>query len=92
MVEIYRVWLGFFLFWEVIVAKVEEEYYKDRKKEEKEWEIKGAVDTLLKAAEIKKDKKLMADVKKEVAKKQGNLSEILRNTALSITSDKQKEE
>ena len=92
MVEIYRVWLGFFLFWEVIVAKVEEDYYKDRKKEEKEWEIKGAVDTLLKAAEIKKDKKLMADVKKEVAKKQGNLSEILRNTALSITSDKQKEE
>ena len=50
------------------------------------WEISNAVDTLIKAVEIKKDKKLMSKVEKEMKKKQSNISEALRNSALKIVS------
>ena len=58
------------------------------KERQKKWEIANAVDTLIKAVEIKKDKKLMPEVEMEMKKKQNNISEALRNSALKITSEK----
>jgi len=54
------------------------------KERQKKWEIANAVDTLIKAVEIRKDKKLMSEVEKEVRKKQSNISEVLRNSALKV--------
>jgi len=51
----------------------------------KEYEIEYAMDTLLKAEEIKKDKKLMTGISKMLDKKQKNISDILRNLALKIS-------
>jgi len=50
----------------------------------KEYEIEYAMDTLLKAEEIKKDKKLMTGISKMLDKKQKNISDILRNSALKV--------
>lgn len=58
------------------------------KERQKKWEIANAVDTLIKAVEIKKDKKLMPEVEKEMKKKQSNISEALRNSAIKIISEK----
>lgn len=58
------------------------------KERQKKWEIANAVDTLIKAVEIKKDKKLMPEVEKEMKKKQSNISEALRNSALKVISEK----
>lgn len=55
------------------------------KERQKKWEIANAVDTLIKAVEIRKNKKLMPEVKKEMKKKQSNISEVLRNSALKIS-------
>jgi len=54
------------------------------KERQKKWEITSAVDTLIKAVEIRKDKKLMSEVEKEVRKKQSNISEVLRNSAIKV--------
>lgn len=58
------------------------------KERQRKWEIANAVDTLIKAVEIKKDKKLMPEVEREMKKKQSNISEALRNSALKMTSEK----
>jgi len=58
------------------------------KERQRKWEIANAVDTLIKAVEIKKDKKLMPEVEKEMKKKQSNISEALRNSALKVISEK----
>lgn len=56
------------------------------KERQKKWEIANAVDTLIKAVEIRKDKKLMPEVEKEMKKKQSDISEALRNSALKVIS------
>lgn len=56
------------------------------KERQKKWEIANAVDTLIKAVEIRKDKKLMSEVEREIKKKQNDISEILRNSALKVIS------
>jgi len=58
------------------------------KERQKKWEIDNAVDTLIKAVEIRKDKKLMSEVEREVKKKQNDISEILRNSAIKVISKK----
>lgn len=58
------------------------------KERQKKWEIANAVDTLIKAVEIRKNKKLMSDVEREMKKKQNNISEALRNSAIKIISEK----
>ena len=55
---------------------------------QRKWEISNAVDTLIKAVEIRKDKKLMSEAEKEMKKKQNNISEALRNSALKVISEK----
>lgn len=55
------------------------------KERQKKWEIANAVDTLIKAVEIRKNKKLMPEVEREMKKKQSNISEALRNSALKIS-------
>jgi hypothetical protein len=56
------------------------------KERQRKWEIVNAVDTLIKAVEIRKDKKLMPEVEREMKKKQSDISEVLRNSALKIVS------
>ena len=58
------------------------------KESQKKWEISNAVDTLIKAVEIKKNKKLMSEVEREMRKKQSNISEALRNSAIKVISKK----
>jgi len=58
------------------------------KERQKKWEIANAVDTLIKAVEIRKDKKLMLEVEREIKNKQSNISEVLRNSALKVISKK----
>jgi len=58
------------------------------KERQKKWEITNAVDTLIKAVEIRKDKKLMSEVEREVKKKQNDISEVLRNSAIKVISEK----
>ncbi len=60
------------------------------KERQRKWEIANAVDTLIKAIEIRKDKKLMPEVEREMKKKQSDISEALRNSALKIISKKGK--
>jgi len=55
------------------------------KERQKKWEIANAVDTLIKAVEIRKDKKLMPEVEREMKKKQSDISEVLRNSALKVS-------
>ena len=58
------------------------------KETQRKWDITNAVDTLIKAVEIRKDKKLMSEAEKEMKKKQKDISEALRNSALKVTSKK----
>ena len=58
------------------------------KERQKKWEIANAVDTLIKAVEIRKNKKLMPEVEREMKNKQSNISEVLRNSALKVISKK----
>ncbi|MBA7563957.1 hypothetical protein ES708_05619 [subsurface metagenome] len=58
------------------------------KERQRKWEIANAVDTLIKAVEIRKDKKLMSEAEREMKKKQSNISEALRNSALKVISEK----
>jgi len=51
----------------------------------KDYETEYAMDTLSKAEEIKKDKKLMTGIAKMLDKKQKNISDILRNSALKAS-------
>jgi len=60
------------------------------KERQRKWEIANAVDTLIKAVEIRKDKKLMSEAEKEMKKKQSNISEALRNSALKVISERGK--
>ena len=50
----------------------------------KDYETEYAMDTLLKAEDIKKDKKLMTGISKMLNKKQKSISNILRNSALKV--------
>ena len=52
----------------------------------KDYETEYAMDTLLKAEDIKKDKKLMTGISKMLNKKQKNIADILRNSAIKVTS------
>lgn len=56
------------------------------KERQRKYEIDNAVYTLIKAVEIRKDKKLMSEVEREMKKKQSNISEALRNSALKVSS------
>jgi len=56
------------------------------KERQRKWEIENAVYTLLKAIEIRKDKSLMSDVQKAMKKKQSDISEALRNSAIKVIS------
>jgi hypothetical protein len=58
------------------------------KERQRKWEIANAVDTLIKAVEIRKNKKLMPEVEREMKKKQNNISEALWNSALKVISEK----
>jgi len=51
----------------------------------KEYEIEYAMDTLLKAEDIKKDKNLMTGIAKMLDKKQKNIADILRNSAIKVS-------
>jgi len=51
----------------------------------KDYETEYAMDTLLKAEEIKKDKKLMTGISKMLDRKQKNIANILRNSALKAS-------
>ena len=55
------------------------------KERQRKWEIANAVDTLIKAVEIRKNKKLMPEVEREMKKKQSDISEVLRNSALKVS-------
>ena len=55
------------------------------KEQQRKWEVESAVSTLLKAIEIRKDKNLMSDVQKEMKKKQSDISEALKNSALKVS-------
>lgn len=55
------------------------------KERQRKYEIDNAVYTLIKAIEIRKDKKLMSDAEKEMKKKQKDISEALRNVALKVS-------
>lgn len=54
---------------------------------QRKWEIENAVNTLLKVIEIRKDKKLMLDAQKAMKKKQSDISEALRNSAIKAIND-----
>ncbi len=54
------------------------------KERQRKWEIENAVYTLLKAIEIRKDKKLMSDAQKAMKKKQSDISEALKNSAIKV--------
>lgn len=69
-----------------IKSGVYKEMPETEKERQKKWEIANAVDTLIKAVEIRKDKKLMSEVEREMKKKQSNISEALRNSALKVIS------
>ena len=57
-------------------------------KTEEDYEIEGAVNTLLRAEEIKKDNNLMTKIMKVMNKKQKDISDILRNAAIKVSSKK----
>lgn len=48
--------------------------------EDVKWKVDNAVDTLIRAEEIKKDKGLMPKVKKAIVKKQKALKTVLKKT------------
>ncbi|MCK4447424.1 MAG: hypothetical protein KAW56_10135 [Candidatus Marinimicrobia bacterium] len=53
-----------------------------------DYEIEGAINTLLRAEEIKKDNNLMTKIMKVMNKKQKDISDILRNAAIKVSSKK----
>jgi len=55
---------------------------------EAKWQIDSAIDTLLRAEEIKKDKNLLNKAIKAVEEKQKNISNILREAAIKAASKK----
>jgi len=55
---------------------------------EAKWQIDSAINTLLRAEEIKKDKNLLNKAIKEVKEKQKNISNILREAAIKAASKK----
>ena len=55
---------------------------------EAKWQIDSAIDALLKAEEIKKDKNLLNKAIKAVEEKQKNISNILREAAIKAASKK----
>ena len=57
------------------------------KERQRKWEIENAVYTLLKAIEIRKDKKLMSDAQKAMKKKQSDISAALRTSAIKVISE-----
>ena len=57
-------------------------------KTEEDYEVEGAVNTLLRAEEIKKDNKLMTKIMKAMNKKQKDIAGILRNAAIKVSSKK----
>jgi len=57
------------------------------KERERKWEVENAVGTLLKAIEIRKDKKLLSDAQKAMKKKQNDISEALRNSAIKVINN-----
>jgi len=75
-------------FVEIIKPGAYKKMPETEKERQKKWEIDNAVDTLIKAVEIRKDKKLMSEVEREVKKKQNDISEILRNSAIKVISKK----
>lgn len=77
------------LFFYIVIIKtgVYEKMPESEKKIQRKWEIENAVDTLLKAIEIKKDKKLMSDAQKAMKKKQNDISEALRNSAIKVINN-----
>ena len=77
-------WLFFYV--EVIKLGAYKKMPETEKERQKKWEIANAVDTLIKAVEIRKDKKLMSEVEREMKKKQSNISEALRSSALKVIS------
>ena len=56
------------------------------KERQRKWEISSAVDTLIRSVEIRKNKKLMSEVEGEMKKRQNNISEVLRSSALKVIS------
>lgn len=59
---------------------------ESEKERQRKYEIDNAVYTLLKAIEIRKDKKLMSDAQKAMKKKQSDISEALRISAEKVVS------
>ena len=57
------------------------------KERQRKWEVENAVYTLLKAIEIRKDKKLLSDAQKAMKKKQNDISEALRNSAIKVINN-----
>jgi len=55
---------------------------------EAKWQIDSAINTLLRAEEIKKDKNLLNKAIKAVKEKQKNISNILREAAIKAASKK----
>jgi len=55
---------------------------------EAKWQIDSAINTLLRAEEIKKDKNLLNKAIKAVEEKQKNISNILREAAIKAASKK----
>ncbi len=53
---------------------------------EAKWQIDSAINTLLRAEEIKKDKNLLNKAIKAVEEKQKNISNILREAAIKAAS------
>ncbi len=70
----------------IIKSGVYKRMPETEKERQKKWEIANAVDTLIKAVEIRKDKKLMSEVEREIKKKQNDISEILRSSAIKVIS------
>ena len=76
-------WLFFYA--GIIRLGVYERMPETEKERQRKYEIDNAVYTLIKAIEIRKDKKLMSDAEKEMKKKQKDISEALRNVALKVS-------
>ena len=55
---------------------------------EAKWQIDSAINTLLRAEEIKKDKNLLNKAIKAVEEKQKNISNILREAVIKAASKK----
>jgi hypothetical protein len=77
--------MALFFYTGTIKLGVYERMPETEKERQRKWEIANAVDTLIKAVEIRKNKKLMSEAEREMRKKQSNISDVLRNSALKIS-------